>query len=122
MVTSVTSFGRSGLYDWLIQRFTALILLGYFLCIGGILVTAEGLTHAQWSAHFSGTPMKVFSLMALVSLIAHAWIGLWGVSTDYLTVRLLGPKGTGLRILFQGVYTLVLFAYLVWGVQILWGN
>ena len=31
-------------------------------------------------------------------------------------------KANGIRILFQGAYAIVLFAYLVWGVQILWGN
>ena len=64
----------------------------------------------------------MFSVLALLSLVVHAWIGMWTVSTDYLTVRLLGPKATGLRLVFQGGYALVLFVYLVWGVQILWGN
>ncbi len=66
--------------------------------------------------------MKVFSLMALLSIVIHAWIGLWSVSTDYLTVRMLGAKANAIRILFQAAYAVVLFAYLVWGVQILWGN
>jgi len=122
MVTAVTSFGRSGLYDWLLQRFTAVVLLAYVLCIGGILATTPDLDYATWRQHFEGTPMKVFSLMALLSVIVHAWIGLWAVSTDYLTVRLMGEKATRLRVLFQGAYAVVLFAYLVWGVQILWGN
>ena len=60
--------------------------------------------------------------MALVSIVAHAWIGLWSVSTDYLTVRMMGPRANGIRILFQGAYALVLFAYLVWGIEIFWGN
>jgi len=122
MVTTVTSFGRSGLYDWLLQRFTAVILLAYFLCVGAILLTSPDLDYATWKQHFDGTAMKVFSLMALVSLVAHTWIGLWGVSTDYLTVRMIGDRATAIRIIFQGGYALVLFAYLVWGVQILWGN
>ena len=33
MVTSVTSFSRTGLSDWLIQRVTSIILLAYFLLI-----------------------------------------------------------------------------------------
>jgi hypothetical protein len=37
--------------------------------------------------------MKVFTLMAALSLAAHSWIGLWSVFTDYLTERMLGPKG-----------------------------
>ena len=28
--------------------------------------------------------MKIFSLAALVSICAHAWIGMWTLSTDYL--------------------------------------
>ena len=36
MVKSVTSFGRSGLSDWLLQRVSGVILLAYALCLGGI--------------------------------------------------------------------------------------
>jgi succinate dehydrogenase / fumarate reductase, membrane anchor subunit len=122
MVTSVTSFGRSGLYDWLLQRFTALILLTYVLCVGSFLLTHPQLDYAAWRGYMGNTAMKVFSVMALVSVVVHAWIGLWSVSTDYLTVRVLGPRATWLRVLFQGGYAIVLFAYLVWGVQILWSN
>jgi succinate dehydrogenase / fumarate reductase, membrane anchor subunit len=122
MVTSVTSFGRSGLYDWLLQRFTALILLTYVLCVGSFLLTHPQLDYAVWRSYMGNTAMKVFSLLALISVVVHAWIGLWSVSTDYLTVRMLGPRATGLRMLFQGGYAVVLFAYLVWGVQILWSN
>lgn len=122
MVTTVTSFGRSGLHDWLLQRFTAVILLAYALCVGSVLLLNPGLDHATWKAAFDSTAMKVFSLMALISLVSHAWIGLWAVSTDYLTVRLMGPRANAVRMLFQGGYAIVLFAYLVWGVQILWGN
>ena len=122
MVTTVTSFGRSGLYDWLLQRFTAVILLTYTLCVGSFLLLHPHLNFATWSGFMGTTPMKVFSLMALLSMGAHAWIGLWSVSTDYLTVRMIGRKANTIRILFQGAYALVLFAYVVWGVQILWGN
>jgi succinate dehydrogenase / fumarate reductase membrane anchor subunit len=122
MVTTVTSFGRSGLYDWLLQRFTAVVLLAYALCTGSFLLLHPDLDYAQWKGYFSNTAMQVFSVMALLSLVAHAWIGLWAVSTDYLTVRLMGPGATVLRLLFQGAFALVLFVYLVWGIQILWGN
>ena len=122
MVTPVTSFGRSGLYDWLLQRFTAVILLAWVLCVAGFVVTHPALDHAAWSAYFTSRAMKVFSMMALVSLVAHAWIGLWSVSTDYLTLRTLGPRATALRMVFQAGFAVILFAYLVWGIQILWGN
>ncbi len=121
MVTAVTNLGRSGLYDWVVQRASAVILLAYFLFITLFLVTHPGLAFAEWKELFSHTAMRVFSMAALLSICAHAWIGLWGVSTDYLTTRLLGAKATTLRLVFQAAYTIVLFSYLVWGIQVLWG-
>ncbi|MGA1742679.1 MAG: succinate dehydrogenase, hydrophobic membrane anchor protein, partial [Pseudohongiellaceae bacterium] len=39
MVTNVTSFGRSGLYDWVVQRVSAVILLLYILFLAFIFIT-----------------------------------------------------------------------------------
>lgn len=114
MVASVTSFGRSGVYDWMVQRVSAVVLALYTLFIFGFVFGAGELTYAAWSGLFAKTWVKIFSLMALVSLAAHAWIGLWTISTDYL-------KGTFVRFLFQSACGLVAFVYFVWGVQILWG-
>ena len=121
MVKAVTSFGRSGLSDWLLQRFTALVLLAYTLCVGAFIVLASDLTYSQWKAFFDTTAMRSFSMLALLALVVHAWIGLWVVSTDYLTIRLLGKSATMLRLAFQSAYSLALIVYLVWGAQILWG-
>lgn len=120
MVTSVTSFGRSGLSDWLVQRVSGVILLAYFLFIGYAVATGDG-DYASWKALFAHTWVKVFSLMALLSLAAHAWIGMWSVLTDYLTERLMGATGNVLRITLQLLVMLAIFVYVVWGVQILWG-
>lgn len=122
MVTTVTSFGRSGLSDWLVQRVTAIVLLAYVLFISGYVFFSPGLNYATWSALFATTSVRIFSFAAVLSIAAHAWIGLWSVSTDYFTERLLGPKGNVIRLVFQAVVAIVLFSYLVWGVQILWGN
>jgi succinate dehydrogenase / fumarate reductase membrane anchor subunit len=119
MVTSVTSFGRSGLSDWLLQRVSGVILLAYFLFI--LAAVVGGVDYASWRALFDQVWVKVFSLMALLSLAAHAWIGLWSVLTDYLTERLMGTTGNVLRISLQLLISLALFIYVVWGVQILWG-
>lgn len=114
MVASVTNFGRNGLHDWLVQRVSAIILAAYTLFILGYLVINPDLTYGQWNALFESTCVRIFSLLALLSLGAHAWIGLWTISTDYI-------KPTGVRFIFQAVCGLVMFAYVVWGIQILWG-
>jgi succinate dehydrogenase / fumarate reductase membrane anchor subunit len=121
MVTSVTSFGRSGLYDWLIQRVTAVALAAYVIFITAYLFLNPELTFEQWHALFGQLWMRVFSLVALFSFISHAWIGLWSVLTDYLTERLLGGKATVLRIFAQMILGGVSVTYLVWGIEILWG-
>ncbi len=121
MVVHVTNYGRSGLHDWLLQRVTAVVLLAYFVFIAGYLLVNPQLTFEQWSALFDDTCMLVFSSMAILSVVIHAWIGLWSISTDYMTTRLMGSKGTVVRLVFQAGYSLVLFYYLVWGFRILWG-
>ncbi|MFQ3199466.1 MAG: succinate dehydrogenase / fumarate reductase membrane anchor subunit [Zhongshania sp.] len=121
MVDSVTNFGRSGLSDWLVQRVSGVILLAYILVVVFyLLISGSDLTYTQWSAYFDSTFMRVFSTAAVLSIVSHAWIGLWAVSTDYLTERLLGGRGTVLRLAFQAASAVVLFTYLVWGIQILW--
>jgi len=121
MVTSITSFGRSGLYDWLIQRVGGTIMAAYTIFLVVYLAVNPDLTFAQWQALFGQLWMRVFSLVTLLSFVSHAWIGLWAVLTDYLTTRMMGPKATVLRVFAQMLLGGVAVTYLVWGVQVIWG-
>ncbi|REG84152.1 succinate dehydrogenase, hydrophobic membrane anchor protein [Marinomonas pollencensis] len=114
MVTQITSFGRSGLYDWMMQRISAVVLSLYTVFIIGYLLLHPDLTFDQWSALFETTWMRIFSLMMLLSIGMHSWIGLWSISTDYI-------KPTGIRFFFQALCGLLMFVYIVWGIQVLWG-
>ncbi|WP_101760382.1 succinate dehydrogenase, hydrophobic membrane anchor protein [Oceanicoccus sp. KOV_DT_Chl] len=128
MVTQVTNFGRSGLSDWVVQRVSGVILLAYTIVIAVVLLWCSP-DYAAWKGLFDQTWMKVFSVAAILSVAAHAWIGLWCVSTDYLvkhvlTIKLgpaVGAKANVLRWAFQAASAIVLFTYVVWGIQILWG-
>ncbi|SEM51713.1 succinate dehydrogenase, hydrophobic membrane anchor protein [Halomonas caseinilytica] len=114
MVTNITNLGRSGLSDWLVQRASAIVLALYTLFIVGYLLFSPGLDYATWSGLFAQTWMRIFSLLAFVSLAAHAWVGLWTVTTDYI-------KPTGIRVAAQSIIILAIFVFLVWGIQVLWG-
>jgi len=118
VVTAVTSLSRSGLSDWLVQRVTAVILLAFFGFVG--FTVLGGVSYEEWSGLFSRTWMKVFTLLAVLSLAAHAWIGMWGVFTDYLTERLMGSRGNVLRIGLQLLTSLALVVYVIWAVQVIW--
>ncbi|MEC8485034.1 MAG: succinate dehydrogenase, hydrophobic membrane anchor protein, partial [Pseudomonadota bacterium] len=86
----------------------------YSIVIIGYLLLNPDLTYEQWSGLFETTSMRIFSLLALLSVGIHSWIGLWSVSTDYI-------KATGVRFFFQSLCGLVMFIYVVWGIQVLWG-
>jgi succinate dehydrogenase / fumarate reductase, membrane anchor subunit len=121
MVTSVTNFGRSGLYDWLIQRVGGTVMAAYTIFLVTYFLLHPELTFEQWHNLFGQLWMRVFSFVTLLSLISHAWIGLWAVLTDYVTVRLMGPRATVLRIFAQIIVIGVVVTYLVWGIEIIWG-
>ena len=121
MVTAVTSFGRSGLYDWLIQRVSAVIMAAYVFFLTGFILCTPEMTYQVWSDLYSCMAMRIFSLLTLISIAAHAWIGLWSVLTDYITGRMMGAKAMPLRLVTQVLMGLVTVTYVVWGVEILWG-
>jgi succinate dehydrogenase / fumarate reductase, membrane anchor subunit len=120
MVTNITSLGRNGVHDWLVQRISAVVLLAYFVFLVVYVAINTDLSFSQWQNLFSHTWMRVFSLTALLSLCAHAWIGMWTISTDYFTSAMLGSAATVIRLGFQLVCLLILISYFVWCVQILW--
>lgn len=122
MVTSVTSLGRNGLYDWLIQRFTAVILGVYTLVMIGFFLAYPDLDYRTWSAFMGSLPMAIANTLVLVSILLHAWIGLWTVMTDYLTSLQLGGAATAVRLIAQAVVALALLAFLLWGLAMIWGG
>ena len=121
MVTAVTTFGRSGLSDWIIQRVSAVVLAAYTIFVCTFLIVTPDLTYELWRELYSELWMRIFSLLALLSIAAHGWIGLWGVLTDYVTTRMMGSSALTLRVVILAIYGLITVSYLVWGIEILWG-
>lgn len=119
MVTQALSLTRSGLTDFIVQRVTAVILAAYTFCLLGFFLTGATTTHASLVAFFGSTPMQVFSTLALLSTIAHAWIGMWTVGTDYLRPAHIGAA-TVVRFIYQIGCVLVLFVYLIWALRLIW--
>lgn len=122
MVINVTSLSRSGLSDWLIQRVSAVILGVYMLCLLGIFIVYPDMDYAQWRSLFESSVLRIFSLIALLALCGHAWVGMWTVGTDYLTAAHLGKGATGVRLAYQAVFVLLILVYLIWGIRIFWGS
>jgi succinate dehydrogenase / fumarate reductase, membrane anchor subunit len=120
VVTNVTSFGRSGLSDFVVQRVSAVVLALYVFCIGGFFVVNPSVSHDLLVAFFGALPMKMFSTLAVLAIAAHAWIGMWTVGTDYIRPHYFGAHATVFRITYQFGCLFVLFVYVLWGLQIFW--
>ena len=64
--------------------------------------------------------MQAFSTMAILSIVAHAWVGMWTIGTDYIRPHYFGGIATTARFIYQTVCILMLFFYTVWALQIFW--
>ena len=111
---SATSFGKPGLQDWILQRISAVVLVVYCFFLLGYLLKHHPLHYRVWHPLFTHEWMRIFSLAALLSLLLHAWIGLWTMTTDYLKVE-------WLRRFAQISILLMLSSDFLWGIAILWG-
>ena len=79
----------------------------------GFLYCHAPLDYEAWRDLFTHTWMKVATILVLLSLVAHAWIGLWTVITDYI-------KCSAARFILEIGLVLGLLAYVIWGIRVLW--
>ena len=120
MVRSVSGIGSKrlvvgahyGLAGFIGQRVTSIVLTLWILLVG-ISVLFGSLSYDTWAALFAPLWMKVITLIALFSLLYHAWIGMRNIWMDYIS-----PLWA--RLSLQTITVLWLIACAVWSVQILW--
>ncbi|WP_312081076.1 succinate dehydrogenase, hydrophobic membrane anchor protein [Acinetobacter schindleri] len=117
---SATGLTGSGSRDWFLQRVSAVVLAVYTVIVLGWILLNGGFNFEQWYGFMMTTPMKILSLLAVFSLVAHAWIGMWQVFTDYVTTRQMGPSASGLRIVLISAVIIAVLAYAIWAIQIFW--
>jgi succinate dehydrogenase / fumarate reductase, membrane anchor subunit len=114
MVDNILSLSQQGLRDWLIQRLTAIIIGLYAILLVGFIILHPQLQFYEWQMLFSYNIVKIFSLLALFTVILHAWIGMWTVLTDYI-------KSAYFRLFLLVLIAILFFYCLIWGVVVLWG-
>ncbi len=120
MINEVKQFNRNGLAEWITQRVTSVVITSYVFFVTYYLLAHPDISYMQWRDLNSLLSMKVLNILTITSIAVHSIIGLWGVITDYITVRLLGPKAKLLNIFFQlGMITITLI-YFVWAITIVW--
>jgi succinate dehydrogenase / fumarate reductase, membrane anchor subunit len=102
-----------GLRDWLAQRITAVIVAAYAVVLVAWTIALPEFTYGNWAGMFASGWMKVLTLLALVSVIWHAWVGVRDIYMDYV-------KPTAIRLFLQVATIVLLAGYACWAVIILW--
>jgi len=113
MVNREVSGAHYGLRDWLAQRLTAIVMLLYTLLVVGLLIASPKIDHSAWRALFSLQWMKLATLLFLLSVYYHAWVGVRNIFMDYV-------KHGGLRLALYVLVIAALIVYAAWSAQILW--
>lgn len=114
MVDRNVTGAHYGLSDWLVQRITAALMVIYTLFIAGYVLLHSDLGYDRWTGLFSNQVMRSFSLVFLLAVYYHAWIGVRDIVMDYV-------KAAGIRLAIYVVVIVALLLYAIWGVEILWG-
>ena len=109
----VKEVSRAGLFDWIIQRISAILIGAYAIFIFIYLLDHPSLTYSTWHSLYDNIWMRIATIIVTISILWHAWIGLWTVFTDYVKVK-------GVRLLLEVLVILALLAYFIWVLEILW--
>jgi succinate dehydrogenase / fumarate reductase membrane anchor subunit len=114
MVERIVTGAHYGLRDWLVQRISAVVMALYALFITGYALAQPHLDYDSWTRMFSSNILRSFTLLAMLALYYHAWIGVRDIVMDYV-------KPAGVRLVIHVLVILALILYFFWSVQILWG-
>ena len=104
-----------GLSDWLLQRLTAVVMAIYTVVALVAIIWCAPATYADWRAMFAGAFFRAFTMLFLIALLYHAWVGMRDILMDYI-------HPTGLRLALQSAVAVVLLLYVIWSASILWSR
>ena len=102
-----------GFRDWLSQRATAVVMALFTLVLLLQVLFAGPLGYDTWSGIFAQQWMKVLTLVVIVALGYHAWVGMRDVWMDYI-------KPVAVRLVAQVATIAWLVGCTGWAVQVLW--
>jgi succinate dehydrogenase membrane anchor subunit len=103
-----------GLRDWIVQRVTAVVMVIYTVVILSVVAGLPKIDYYQWLVLWQAPLVRYATVLFVVSLLLHAWIGVRNIFMDYI-------KDPALRLVLYALVIGALLWYGVWSVQLLWG-
>jgi len=74
----------SGLKAWVLQRATAIYIGLFAIYLLLVLLMAPPADYAAWRDWFASPLMGIATLLFIVSILLHAWVGIRDVVIDYV--------------------------------------
>ncbi len=84
MVKSILGVNHQGFRDWLYQRMSAVFMTIYVIGLFTYFVLHPDLSYSEWHGVFTQWWVKIATLLFFLSLLVHAWVGVWTIFTDYV--------------------------------------
>lgn len=103
-----------GVYEWIIVRFSGILVLIYMTYILSFILISHKLSYEQWCDLFNNNVIKIFNVCTLFFILVHTWIGIRHILEDYIKPTMFK------KLLIRCVLTL-LYIYLLLGIIITWG-
>ncbi|MBS1191715.1 MAG: hypothetical protein H6R10_3507 [Rhodocyclaceae bacterium] len=103
-----------GLRGWVLQRATALYLLGFIIYFSLHGLLSPPASFEDWRAWMQSTGPRLAALLFFVAVALHAWVGLRDIAMDYV-------KPLGLRLAVLAAVAGGLAATLTWAALTLSG-
>jgi succinate dehydrogenase / fumarate reductase membrane anchor subunit len=113
ILKSLVDIAHFGFRDWLAQRISAIILAIYTVIFIFALIILRNDGYLGWSNLFSEFWMKISSVLAVLALCYHAWVGVRDIWMDYI-------KPVAVRLSLQVFSILWLLGCGLWAIIILW--
>ena len=108
---------------WYVQRCSSIFIFIYIIYVVVFIISSLPIAFNEWFLFKSSLLFKLSTTTAFLSILVHAYIGLWTIGTDYLTPRTLGSLNFTLskiadtsRLLYNILFTvlgLLLYFYLL---------
>jgi len=103
----------SGLPAWLVQRLSAVFMLGFIVFVLVHFLVDPPRSYEAWRSWVSNPGFGLAAVLFVAALLTHAWVGLRDVTLDYVA-----PLAA--RIATLSLIALSLLVVAAWTVRILW--
>ena len=102
-----------GVRDWLAQRITAIVMAVFTIVLLVSFFGAHNFTYEGWAGLFARQWFKLFTLVTLLGLFYHVWVGVRDIFMDYV-------KNVGVRLTLLVLAVIWLVGCAAYSAQILW--